>query len=306
MHEERDSNKYIAELLDIEHYYGVSEGRLMPTIIFLFVGLAPAFVYLYYSLYLYIPLFISLPLWLIWLIRSAMIIIGREKERINQFKERLLDKFQSISRIIRVKTIHPDGCVEMLSGVVKYYVVCYNKTIDSIIDQSVQLRQFQESLIGKYDFDIIVQNLTSIDAIEDRYDTLDFKGNTSIAEDFIEIIDYNRNIVNKSSKLTRTVYVIRGTKSEWKNIKSQIESTLNSEAVKSYKTAYVLTDRLEIEKLMSRDINGDIDIDKLTVEKYKTNDFHGNKVNYYDELVEDNNKETEDVVNSFHVRWEDR
>ena len=218
----------VAMLLDIEHFYGESEGRLGPTIIFLCIGFAPLLLYGYYTLYLLIPIWLFLPIWLFYLLRCGLTILGDEKTRLNNFLKQLNDIFAAIYDMLRVKTIHEDGCVEYITGNISYFVVTYNGTSDDDVKRSILLKKFQNILVGDFSYDIGSQNITEINTLDRRYSNVKLFADEDSARDFIDIIDHNRNIVQRSSLLTRVVYEIKGRKSDWKLMRENIDSALNS------------------------------------------------------------------------------
>lgn len=295
----------VAMLLDIEHFYGESEGRLGPTIIFLCIGFAPLLLYGYYTLYLLIPIWLFLPIWLFYLLRCGLTILGDEKTRLNNFLKQLNDIFAAIYDMLRVKTIHEDGCVEYITGNISYFVVTYNGTSDDDVKRSILLKKFQNILVGDFSYDIGSQNITEINTLDRRYSNVKLFADEDSARDFIDIIDHNRNIVQRSSLLTRVVYEIKGRKSDWKLMRENIDSALNSSAVKAFKLAYLVSDKSEIEEIMARDIDGVISLEEMLRKKYCTKQYYGSYVAGYDdsELQIEESKET--IEEGFHIKYEE-
>lgn len=288
-------------LLDIDHFYGESEGRLGPIIIFLCIGLAPVLLYLYFGLYYFIPLWLFVSFNIIWFIRWAMIIPGDEKTRLANFKKQLNDVYAAMYELLRIRMIHPDGCIEYLNGEVAYMVVTYNATSSDDVKRSMQIRKFQSIMLDDRSYDINIQNITTMDALENRYEKVQFFTDAEAAQDFIDIIDHNINIVQTSSLLTRTIYYIKGRRSDWKTMSESIDAAINSNHAKVFKSVYKVTRKDEIEKILSRDVYGVVRFDDMIMKKYCTKEYHKSHVICYDDVGTTNSIEEIKEDEGFHV-----
>jgi hypothetical protein len=304
-HNRDEDYETIAMLLDVDHFYGEGQGRLAPVIIFLLIGLLPLLLYVYYGVYLFIPLRIFLPIFVIYFIRVWMKTLGHENARLEHFKKTLHDEYSDINELVRIKTIHSDGGVEYIDGVFCYVIVLYNKTLN---DESVRgpiLEKFLSQAIGTFDNDIYSQNIIESRTLATRYSRIKLFTNSDAARDFIDIIDHNRGIIQKSSLLTRTVLVIKGRRSDWKDIKANIDAALKSNSAKIFKTSYVVQEEEEINSIISRDVDGNINISSVLSTKYKTGNYRGSKVVSYDSLnVAEEEHIMEDTM-GFHVKYEE-
>lgn len=291
----------VAMLLDIDHFYGESEGRLGPIIIFLCIGLAPVLLYLYFGLYYFVPLWLFIQFNIIWFIRWAMIIPGDEKTRLANFKKQLNDVYAAMYELLRIRMIHPDGCIEYLNGEVAYMVVTYNATSSDDVKRSMQIRKFQSIMLDDRSYDINVQNITTMDALENRYEKVQFFTDAEVAQDFIDIIDHNINIVQTSSLLTRTIYYIKGRRSDWKIMSESIDAAINSNHAKVFKSVYKVTSKDEIEKILSRDVYGVVRFDDMIMKKYCTKEYHKSHVICYDDVDTTNSIEEIREDEGFHI-----
>lgn len=305
MKKDDEQEPKIAMLLDVDHFYGEAEGRLGPTLIFLCIGFAPLLLYGYYTLYLVIPLKFFLPVWLFYLLRCGLVILGDEKTRLKNFLKQMNDVFSAMYDILRIKTVHADGCIEYINGNIAYMVVAYNGTSDNDVKRSILIKKFQSLMIGDHSFDIAIQNITETRAMESRYSNVKLFADEDAARDFIDIIDHNRNIVKKSSLLTRTVYIIKGRRSEWKEMKANIEAALKSTSAKAFKVVYLVEDKQEIEEIMSKDVDGVINLEEMLRKKYCTNTFYGSFVAGYDDSELEVEETKDELEEGFHVRYEE-
>lgn len=277
-----DDNKVIM-LLDIDNFYGQHEGRLGPMIKFICIGVGPALLWAYYGFP--IPAFLFLPLWIIWLIRSALIILGREKERLDQFRKIMNDDFASIYELLNIKTVHADGCIEYVSGACSYAVVATNGTTYDPIQRSKQIRDFLTLLGSDFDIDVYVQNITDVKSLEDRYSNVKLFTDEEAAKDFIDIIDHNRSVVSSRSLLTRTIFVVKGRRNNWTEIRDNCKMAIYSASARAFKDVHV-AQRAEIQDILNTDIRGVVDLDALLQQKYATHQYHGSRVLYFGEEEE--------------------
>lgn len=293
-------------LLDVEHFYGEHEGRLGPMLIFLLIGFAPLLIYVYYSMWYIVPIQLFAVIWIIYFLRCAMIIPGDEKTRLENFKKQSNDIYASLYEMLKIKTIHPDGCIEFRNGRIAYIVIAYNGSTANEVNHSIVLRKFQSLLVGDHNYDIGVQNITDMEAMETRYSNVKLFVDPEAAKDFTAIIDHNRNIVRTSSLLTRIVYEIKGTRSEYKEMRDMIDSAIKSTYSRVFKTVYRVQDVEEIESILSRDIDGIIRFDELLRQKYCTKEYFKSKVLGYDdsEVAKPEEKAVTES-NTFHVLYEE-
>lgn len=315
MNEDREVDT-IGMLLDIEHLYGEHEGRLGPVMATIGIICTPILFYVYLGAYNIIPIWLFCIAEVILAIRTVMIIQGREPYRVKLYKNRLNSNYTNTAKMLNVKTIHPDGCVEFVNGTVKYLVCCFNGTSDSEVQRSIQLRKFLESILNGYDFDIHILNVTDSPALREYYDKVsNFDRNIS-ARNFIGIIDHSLELTEDTSIVQCTVYVIRGYKSDWKAIKTQIDSALNSRVARCYKSVYRVNDPDAINEILNRDIDSVINISDLTRKKYATQQYGTSKVLAYDlpedkEIVQGHGNDNPVIVDkspkgSFHVVYKEK
>ena len=116
-------------LMDIENIFGESTRGFGIAIVNLIVVLIPPLIIGYFMLYLYIPIWILIVFCLLWAIRVTFFISGREPQRMSAFKKQKENKFVKPKDIMRIRTIHQNGCVEYINGEVMYIVEAYNNTL---------------------------------------------------------------------------------------------------------------------------------------------------------------------------------
>lgn len=284
--DKNNENETIGMLLDIDHLYGEHSGRMAPYAAVLAAGAIPTLLYIYMGLYNYIPIWLFVIIVLIIIVRAIMIFPGREGYRLDIFKRRLHSEYTETADMMNIKTIHQDGCIEYINGKIMYLVICFNGTTEDDVLRSMQLHKLLESMIGKYDFDTYIQNVNDAPALREYYNKVkSFERNTS-AKNFIAMIDHSLELTESSSIVMATIYAIKGTRSDWKDIQSQINSALNSRLSRCYKMIYRVTDEDDINNILNRDVDSVVNIPDLLRRKYATDNFATSRVLAYD-LPED-------------------
>lgn len=272
----------IGMLLDIENIFAENSKGLGRFILCICLMLVPPLIIGYYSLYLYFPVWLLVVLCIFWAARVLMIIPGREKERLANYKKIRNDEFASATDLVNIKAIHKQGCIEYVNGIIGFFVVTYNTTTQDVLGKSKQFNRFLKLAVGDHPFDFYIQNIVDTEQLENRYTDIKMYNDQDSAKAFMEIIDYNKQFITKNSLLTKNIIFVRGSKYEWKDILNDLKSALRSDSAKIFKNAYIVTDKDEIEELLSRDINGDVDINNLIKRKYCTGERYGSKVISYD------------------------
>lgn len=279
-----NDDRKVSMLLDIDNFYGEHEGRLGPTLKFLLIGGAPLLLWVYTGFL--IPTFLFFPLWVVWLVRVGLITLGREKDRLVQFRKQINDDYASIYELLHIKTIHPDGCIEYVNGMVAYAVIAVNGTTYDPTSRAQQIHDFMSLFGNDYDVDVYVQNITDMKSLEERYNNVKLFVDSDAAKDFIDIIDHNRKVVYSQSRLTRIVFVVKGRKSYWTDIRDNCKMAIYSGPAKAFKEVKIGL-RDDIQEVLNTDIRGVVDLDSLLQKKYSTHQYFGSKVLYFDEKPEE-------------------
>lgn len=281
MNGENDSHK-IGMLLDINNLYGEHEGRLAPWMYVLCFGLGPSLIYVYLNLFYVIPLWLWIPLTVIWMIRLIMIIPGRERYRKEIFKRQLNDDYMDSANLMKIKIIHPDGCIEFLRGNIMYLVSAFNGTSEDEIQSTIQLRKLLEAAFVDFNYDVYIHNINDSQALRNYYSKVGNFGRNESASNFIEMIDHNIALTVETSTVQQVIYAVYGYKSDWKNIKLKIEGALASNIARRYKTVYRVKDPDEINDIFNRNSDTIINIEALMRKKYANEAYYSSKVLAYD------------------------
>ncbi len=283
---EEKTKPTIGMLLDIEHIYGQHESRIGPIITSLCIAGIPPCLYVYFGWFNYIPIWIAIPIEIFIIIRVIMMIQGRESYRLKMYKRQLFDEFTSTSKYMNIKTIHDDGLIEYLNGNVSYLVCCFNGSNSNPVQHSVSVRKFLTSLIGDYNFDIYIHNINTTPELREYYKKVSQFNRNSSATNFIKIIDYNLQLVQDNSLVQCTIYALKGRRSDWKDMKKQIDTACHSQIARVYKTCFRVDDPYVVSDIIDRNIDSTMNIQELLRSKYATGNYDTSKVIIYD-LPED-------------------
>ena len=309
----------IAMLLDIEHLYGEHEGRLAPILTTLLLCLVAPLLYVYFGLFVYIPVWLFAPIAIVIAIRIVMIIPGRENFRLINYKKRRDDEWTSTASLVDISRIHPDGCVEYTRDKIFYAVCCYNGTIENEVARTKELRKFLDSLLGDFPFDTYILNVNNTESLRQYYSKTHKFGRNSAGRNFVRIIDNSVEMTESNSMVQCTVYCIKGKRSDWKAMKTQIDAAIRSSSARCFKTVYRVEDPEELQTIIDMDADTSVDIEQLLRKRYQTGEYGSSRVLAYDpteeiviqgktEHVEQRKKKpatTSVKSNGFYVKYED-
>lgn len=279
---DKDNKETVGMLLDIEHLYGEHEGRLAPVLLTLIIIAAPILLYIYFGIFMFVPLFVFIPIEIVIAIETILIIPGRQAHRVSIYKKQINSDYTNTADWLNVKMVHPDGCIEYINGTICYLVCCFNGTADNEVLRSIQLRKFLESMLGDFIADIYIQNVNDSPALRDYYSKVSEFSRNASATNFVNIIDHNLQLTEDTSMVQCTIYALKGSKSDWKLIKTQIDTAIRSKVARCYKTVYRVSDATVINSILNRDIDSIINMSDLIRRKYSTQNYGSSKVLAYD------------------------
>ena len=299
-------------LLDIEHLYGEHEGRLAPVLTSILLALAAPLLYVYFGLFEYIPIWLFAPIAIIIAIRVVLIIMGRESYRLQMFRRRMNDEWTSSAQLLNIRRIHQDGCVEYTNGKIFYAVCCYNGTVEDELSRTRELRKFLNSLLGEFAFDTYILNINNTEPLRSYYAKTHKFGRNAAGRNFVKIIDNSVELTRNDSMVQATVYCIKGTRSDWKAIRTQIDAAVRSSSAKCFKRVYRIDDPEELQNIIDMDADTNVNIDDLLRKRYQTSEYGSSKVLAYDpdgEIIiqgkEEHQKRQKKSTGSFYVKYQE-
>lgn len=277
-----DEKPTIAMLLDIEHLHGGHEGRLAPILATLIAATFPTLVYIYLGATTFMPLWIFVPIAIFILLEVLLLGPGQQKKRVEMFRQQLKDNYASASRMMNIKAVHPDGCIEYTNNKICYLVCCFNGTSTDDIQRSVQVRKLLESMFGEYDFDIHIHNVDDSPELYKYYEKVSSFDKNVAARNFISMIDHTINLTESTSVVQCTIFCIKARRGDWMTLRKQIDLALTSTAARCYKTIYRVDDEDAINAIVNRNIDGVVKFDELIRHKHANQRYGSSKVLAYD------------------------
>lgn len=277
-------------LLNPKMFNGRNEGRIAPLFLSLTFIFLPLLIFgkLLFSLIIYFGLnvvWIILFVYLFYCWRVIAKLLLREKERVERFKTEQLHKYISVSEVSSIKYIHDDGCVEYINGDISYYLICKNGNKPDPLLRAQDLDKFF-SLAANYKINIYVLNIINSESLSKKYENIATFKNKGIAQNMLDIVDYNKKYVEDNTLLMWTVYEISGSYHDKVKIKNIIKNGLNILHQKIYKEA-VLADKKSVSFILNRTLTTDVDFEEIFVSKFGKGDYYTSKVLGYDiDLVE--------------------
>lgn len=272
----------IGMLLDIEHLYGEHEGRLGPILMTLLLCLAAPMFYMYFGLFEYIPVWLFAPVAIALAIYIILLIPGRQPYRLKMYRRRLHDEYTTSADMMRIRQIREDGLVEYPGDKIFYAVCCYNGTVENELQRTKELRKFLNALVGDYVFDTYILNINSTEMLRQYYSKTHKFGKNDAGRNFVRIIDNTVELTSLESKVQCTVYCVHATLSEWKMLRTQIDSAIQSPAAKCFKLVYRINNPDDLQEIIDMDTDTNVNIDDLLRRRYQTGDYGASRVVAYD------------------------
>lgn len=284
-------------LLNPKMYSGKSEGRTGP----LLAALALIFLPLFFSFNIILNLImiygllkvlaLIIPLYLIYIWKVTAKILLREKERVERFKREKIEKYVSVDDITNISKIYKDGCIEYINGDISYFIICKNGNKADPIYRATEIEKFFTS-ISRFKFNIHILNQADSSTLSSRYSNIAIFKDKSIARDMLEIIDYNKRIVEDNSLITLTVFEIKGRISDKVNIKKVLENGVRILNNKVYRLAVIADDEAAA-FLLNRTLMTDINFNDIFLRRFSKGEYYQNKILGYDidYITKKNNKE---------------
>lgn len=272
----------IGMLLDIEHLYGEHEGRLAPVLMTILLCLAAPLLYVYFGLFNIIPIWLFAPIAIIIAIYVVLLIPGRQNYRVKMFKRRLNDEYTSVADLMNIVQIRDDGLVVYPQDIVFYAVCCYNGTVENELSRTQELRKFLNTLLGEFEFDTYIMNVNNTEPLRQYYSKTHQFGKNDAGRNFVRIIDNTVKLTKENSMVQCTVYCIKGRLSDWKQIRTQIDSAIRSSSAKCFKTVYRVTDPETLHDIIDMDADTNVNVEELLRRRYQTGEYGSSKVLAYD------------------------
>lgn len=230
----------------------------------------------------------------IWAGRWALIILGKEKDKINFYLEQRQDKGATADEIIHSKHIMPDGLITYDNGSVAYIVSGYLKSYLTDDKLSVELENFMNELdIWNWDYYLH----SAIDEIkcEDNLPKLKRYTDKEVIQDRIDFYAYQDEWASTHAGLYRMSFLVSTSSSNFKKLRMHLEELISSDTATCFNEIKILGYD-EVIDIMSRDVASYIDMRTMLLRKFENDNFYGSQVMWYDDQVPNELKPVEETT----------
>lgn len=277
-----DGKEKINTLLNIGNYFGEFQGKTLPIVIFIGVVAAPLLGWLF-ILQMAVPFLWFLPIWIIWIIHWALVIPGKEKEKMKQYDTQRSDEYKAADELIHTSHIHEDGLIEYQSGTVAYILTGFMKDFIKDKKMSLALEVLFEEL-DMWNWDYFAQNVVDEVLTEDGLPNCAKYVDKQVIADRIDFYNYQDNYSRNHTSLYRHVFLVYSSKVNWKKMRNHLEELVSSETCDCFNEIYIC-DKKQVSDICNRDLCAYVDLMSMLTKKYDNDEFYGSKVMWYDSDV---------------------
>lgn len=279
-------------LLNVSNFYGKHTGNISRILLFCLSAFAPLL--LYALLIQGVPVsaagVISKVFFIVYIpyvIKMALITIGREKERLDAYVKRLNDEYATAKELIRFSDVHEDGLIEYQNGTICYVIQAYGYSYMDDNKYSKDLEEFISKLTYNYDVDVYGHLVTGeLGTKQEDLEKLRVYTDKEFMHERLEFYKYQDEYTNRNTKLYRLNFVVRSYKNKWGKLKKDITTLLASEYIQCFD--YVkLCNKQEVIDVASRDITLYVDLGEMLRSKHSSDNYFGSKVLYFGDEAPD-------------------
>lgn len=270
-------------LLNIDSVFGEYEGRVLPVIITIALAAVPLLAWLF--------LLQGTPIKFIWVVifdvfwsaRWALIILGKEKEKMLFYDQQRADEYKSADELIHINHIHEDGLIEYDNGKVAYLVSGYLKGYLTDDKLSVDMENFMNEL-DNWDWDMYLHNTVDEILCEDNLPKLTKYKDKEVLKERISFYAHQDEWARTHTALYRITFAVSSSKYNWKKLKGHLEELISSELALVFNEVDILNYD-QVGDILDRDICGFVDIIKMLTNKYDNDKFYASRVMWYDDEI---------------------
>lgn len=270
-------------LLNIDSVFGEYEGRVLPVIITIALAGVPLLAWLF--------LLQGTPIKFIWVVifdvfwsaRWALIILGKEKEKMAFFDQQRADEYKSADELVHINHVHEDGLIEYDNGKIAYLVSGYLKGYLTDDKLSVDMENFMNEL-DNWDWDMYLHNTVDEILCEDNLPKLTKYTDKEVLKERISFYAHQDEWARTHTALYRITFAVSSNKYNWKKLKGHLEELISSELALVFNEIDILNYD-QVGDILDRDICGFVDIIKMLTNKYDNDKFYASRVMWYDDEI---------------------
>lgn len=279
--------------MNINNYFGEHKSRLGPVLMFLLITAVPIMLYAF-VLMAFIPWKVMLCFEIPWAIRWAMILPGQEKKKKIAYIQQAEDEYASANELANLVQVADDGMIERPNGTIAYIVSGFAATYIDDNAFSIDMEAFISQLKG-LDYDVYCFQVVDEVLLQNELEKLTVYTDNEIIKERMAFYEDQDEYCQKNGSLYRIVFLVRGSRYEWKTIRKRLEGLVHSEDARVFKSCKICNGE-QVEDIMSRDTCTNMRIRQMLVDKHNNNQYYGSKVLYYgDEVPEELKGNKEEV-----------
>lgn len=275
----------INTLLNIDSVFGEYEGRVLPIILTIGCAALPLLIWLF--------LLQGTPIRFWWVCvfdvlftgRMALIILGKEKEKLRFYEQQKNDEYKSADELLHVNHVNENGLIEYDNGRVGLIIAGYLREYLTEDKLSVDMENFMNELDnGGWQWDMTLHNTVDELLCEDSLPNLKRYTDKEVIQERISFYAYQDEWARTHTGLYRIIFLVTSAKFAWKKLISHMEELTSSEMALMFNEIKICNydDVLEI---FNRDICGFADLNKMLIQKYDNDEYYASKVLWYDDEV---------------------
>lgn len=273
----------INTLLNIDSVFGEYEGRVLPVILTIGLAAVPLLVWLFLLQGTFIKFWWVLIIDVLWTARWALIILGKEKEKMKFYDQQRADAYKSADELVHINYIHDDGLIEYDNGRVSYIVSGYLKGYLTDDKLSVDMEHFMDEL-DNWEWDMYFHNTVDELLCEDTLPNLARYKDKEVIQERIDFYAHQDEWARTHTALYRISFLVSANKYAWKRLKSHLTELVSSELALMYNEIEIL-DHDAVVDILNRDICGFADVVKMLTNKYENDNYYASRVMWYDDNV---------------------
>jgi hypothetical protein len=276
----------INTLLNIDSVFGEYEGRVLPIVLTIGCAAFPLLFWLFMLQGTFIKFWWVCVFDVLFTGRMALIILGKEKEKLRFYEQQKNDEYKSADELLHVNYVTEDGLIEFDNGRVGLIVEGYLREYLTDDKLSVDMENFMNELDnGGWQWDMVFHNTVDELLCEDSLPNLKRYTDNTIIQERISFYAYQDEWARTHSGLYKIIFLVTCPKYNWKKLRAHLEELVSSEIALNLFNEISVCGYDSVLDNFNRDICGYADLNKMLVQKYDNDEYYASKVLWYDNDV---------------------
>lgn len=276
----------INTLLNIDSVFGEYEGRVLPIVLTIGCAAFPLLFWLFMLQGTFIKFWWVCVFDVLFTGRMALIILGKEKEKLRFYEQQKNDEYKSADELLHVNYVTEDGLIEFDNGRVGLIVEGYLREYLTDDKLSVDMENFMNELDNcGWQWDMVFHNTVDELLCEDSLPNLKRYTDNTIIQERISFYAYQDEWARTHSGLYKIIFLVTCPKYNWKKLRAHLEELVSSEIALNLFNEVSICGYDSVLDNFNRDICGYADLNKMLIQKYDNDEYYASKVLWYDNDV---------------------